>query len=86
MQKLALVLLSALALNGCGVTKVDMYRGDAAHSGVYSGGVDALNRLEWKFNSKSAIKVPSVVSEGVAYFGNSSGYFFAIDFLFTDLL
>ena len=54
MRKTALVIVSALILASCG-GKVDMYRGDAANSGVFSDGVGTLHDLKWKFTTRREI-------------------------------
>jgi len=79
MRKIALVVISTLLLSGCGAAKVDMYRADAGNNAVFSDGVQTLHNLKWKFSSQSEIKTATVVSDDVAYFGNTEGYVFAVN-------
>ncbi|NNE48132.1 MAG: PQQ-binding-like beta-propeller repeat protein [Rhodothermales bacterium] len=56
-----------------------MFRGGpAASEAVETHGVDRLGGIAWTFQSSGTIRSSPVVAEGVVYFGNSGGQFFAL--------
>jgi len=57
-----------------------MFRGDAAHSGIYAGsGVPKLNRVKWKFKTGGEVVSSPAVVGGVVYVGSNDGRLYAID-------
>lgn len=57
-----------------------MFRGDASHSGVYSGaGPRQLHGVKWKFATGDRIVSSPVAHEGVLYFGSDDGNLYAVD-------
>jgi outer membrane protein assembly factor BamB len=57
-----------------------MFRGDAAHSGIYAGsGVPKLNGVKWKFRTGGEVVSSPAVVGGVVYVGSNDGRLYAID-------
>ena len=57
-----------------------MFRGDAAHGGVYSGaGIAKLSGVQWKFHTDGMLIGSPSVSDGKVYFGSTDGNLYAVD-------
>ena len=57
-----------------------MFRGDAAHSGVYSGsGPRTLHGVKWKFATGNRVVSSAVFHDGVVFFGSDDGSLYAVD-------
>jgi len=57
-----------------------MFRGDAAHTGVYAGaGPRQLNGIAWKFAAGGRVLSSPVYDKGVIYFGSGDHNIYAID-------
>src|ERR1041385_3046230 len=57
-----------------------MFRGDAAHSGVYAGpGPRKLHGVKWKFATGDRIVSSAVWSDGTLYFGSDDHNLYAVD-------
>lgn len=57
-----------------------MFRGNAAHSGVYAGeGPRQFHGVKWKFATGDRIVSSPVWSDGVLYFGSDDGNVYAVD-------
>ena len=57
-----------------------MFRGDAAHSGVYPGGaLRELHGVKWRFPTGDRIVGSPVWSDGVIYFGSDDNSVYAVD-------
>ena len=57
-----------------------MFRGDAAHSGVYADkGPRQFHRVKWTFPTGGRIVSSPVTLGGVIYFGSDDGYVYAVD-------
>ena len=57
-----------------------MFRGDAAHSGIYPGsGPRQLHGVKWKFATGDRIVSSPVLSEGVVYFGSDDNNLYAVE-------
>jgi outer membrane protein assembly factor BamB len=57
-----------------------MFRGDAAHSGSYSGeGPRELHGVKWRFPTGDRVVSSPVWSAGVVYFGSDDNYVYAVD-------
>ena len=69
------------ALFACDETAAQaMFRGDAAHAGVYfTEGPRVFRRVKWTFPTGDRIVSSPVHAEGVIYFGGDDGYVYAVD-------
>jgi len=57
-----------------------MFRGDAAHSGIYAGkGPREFHRVKWSFATGGRIVSSPVTQDGVIFFGSDDGYVYAVD-------
>ncbi len=57
-----------------------MFRGDAAHSGIYAGeGPRELHGVKWRFATGDRVVSSPVWSAGVLYFGSDDGNVYAVD-------
>ena len=57
-----------------------MFRGDAAHSGVYAGsGPQKFHRVKWKFPTGERVISSPVWDNGVVYFGSDDHNLYAVD-------
>ena len=57
-----------------------MFRGDAAHSGVYAGAAPrTLHGVKWKFPTGGRVVASAVARDGVIYFGSDDGNLYAVD-------
>jgi outer membrane protein assembly factor BamB len=72
------IVVSLLAAGACFAQ--GMFRGDAAHSGVYSGeGPRTLHGVKWKFPTGGRIVSSAVSHDGLIYFGSDDGSLYAAD-------
>jgi eukaryotic-like serine/threonine-protein kinase len=80
-MKKRLVQALLLGLWGAGLCAAQtMFRGDAAHSGVYAGlGPRQFHGLKWKFATGDRIVSSPVWSDGVLFFGSDDGNVYAVD-------
>src|SRR5512138_243505 len=70
-------LLAAFAASVAGAQP--MFRGDAAHSGVYSGDAPRqFHRVKWTFPTGDRIVSSPVHAAGVIYFGGDDGNVYAV--------
>lgn len=75
MRSMVMVLIAAALCQGQA-----MFRGDAAHSGVYPApGLRQLHGLKWKFATGDRIVASPVWWEGVVYFGSDDNNVYAVD-------
>ena len=83
MTKVQSVLAASILAVGLTATPVfaqNMFRADAAHSGVYaSQGQISLDKPAWVFKTSGAVLSSAAVSEGVAYFGCDDRNLYALD-------
>src|SRR5690349_3095973 len=57
-----------------------MFRGDAAHSGIYgAAGAPRSAALKWKFQTRSAVMSSPAVVAGVLYAGSNDHNLYALD-------
>jgi outer membrane protein assembly factor BamB len=57
-----------------------MFRGDAQHSGIYTGpGVPVLHGSKWKFKTNGPVLSSPVVAGGVVYFGSNDHFVYAVN-------
>jgi outer membrane protein assembly factor BamB len=57
-----------------------MFRGDAAHSGVYADkGPRQFHRVKWTFATGGRVVSSPVTLDGMIYFGSDDGYVYAVD-------
>jgi outer membrane protein assembly factor BamB len=69
---------SLLFVNALGAQS--MFRGDAAHTGVYpERGPDAFHRVKWKFATGAAVIASPVIQDNVIYFGGDDHNVYAVD-------
>ena len=68
-------------LLACGVALAQaMFRGDAAHDGIYRAeGPRQFHRVKWKFPTGDRIVSSPVYKDGVIYFGGDDGNVYAVD-------
>jgi outer membrane protein assembly factor BamB len=80
MRRTAIACIVVAALLGTSAHAQTMFRGDAAHSGVYAtDGPRAFHRVKWKFPTGDRIVSSPVYSDGVVYFGGDDGSVYAVD-------
>ncbi len=74
----ALALLALFTIAQCPAQS--MFRGDAAHSGVYRGeGPRQFHRIKWKFPTGDRVVSSPVWNDNVLYFGGDDGNVYAVD-------
>ena len=57
-----------------------MFRGDAAHSGTYTGAAPrAMRGVKWKFPTGGRVIASAVARDGIVYFGSDDGNLYAVD-------
>ena len=73
------VLLAAV----CAMTPINaqsMFRGDAVHSGTYTGPAPRqFHRVKWKFPTGDRVISSPVFKDNVIYFGGDDGNVYAVD-------
>ena len=72
----------ALAIAACptGALAQAMFRGDAAHTGVYrADGPREFHRVKWTFPTGDRVVASPVHESGVLYFGSDDGNVYAVD-------
>jgi len=76
--KLTLAIAAACAAATCPAQS--MFRGDAAHTGVYAGeGPRQFHGVKWKFATGGRVVGSPVIDAGVVYFGSEDGNVYAVD-------
>jgi outer membrane protein assembly factor BamB len=55
-----------------------MFRGDAAHLGVYASAAPTLSRVKWRFATRGKIFSSPAVLDGVVYVGSTDGNLYAV--------
>jgi len=55
-----------------------MFRGDAAHTGIYDSAAPSLSSVKWRFHAKAAIVSSPVVSGQTVYVGSDDGRLYAL--------
>jgi len=74
------MLLAALLVVAAEADAQSMFRGDAAHTGVFrSEGPRQFHRIKWKFQTGDRVVSSAVISDGVLYFGSDDGNVYAVD-------
>ena len=74
-----LLALSSALVSGA-LDAQSMFRGDASHSGVYSGeGPRQFHRVKWSFPTGERIVSSPVFADGAIYFGGDDGNVYAVD-------
>jgi outer membrane protein assembly factor BamB len=57
-----------------------MFRGDAAHSGVYRAtGVEQLGGVQWRFQTGGMVQSSPTLHDGMVYVGSGDGNLYALD-------
>jgi outer membrane protein assembly factor BamB len=78
------LLLAALALLAIPISKpavaqdAQMFRGDAAHLGVYTSQPSKLAGVRWRFHTRGMIFSSPTVLDGVVYVGSTDGNLYAV--------
>lgn len=76
---LAVPAMAALvAASASAETAGTMFRGDAAHTGVYDSAAPTLKTVKWRFQTKGKIFSSPVVYDGVVYFGSTDRRLYAV--------
>jgi outer membrane protein assembly factor BamB len=80
-MKISRILLGLIALSFAEFTQAQsMFRGDAAHSGTYSGPAPRqFHRVKWKFPTGDRVISSPVFQDKVLYFGGDDGNIYAVD-------
>ena len=78
MPRMLLYTTLALLITGAHAD-VTMFRGNAAHTGVYSGRAIAAPVLRWKFATKGKVIASPALASGTLYIGSTDGNFYALD-------
>ena len=80
-MKAALFLLATAGSCAIGVANAQsMFRGDAAHSGVYRAEAPReLHRIKWRFPTGDRIVSSPILKGDVVYFGGDDGGLYALD-------
>jgi outer membrane protein assembly factor BamB len=78
------VILAVVAILLCGqpayCADAPTFRGDLAHSGVYtSGAVPAFHGVKWRFHTGGPVVSSPAVADGLVYIGSADGKMYAID-------
>ena len=82
MRSLAAVFSAVFSIALCSTTSngQSMFRGDAAHTGVYPGkGPRQFHRMKWKFVTGARVVGSPVLYEDAIYFGSDDGNLYAVD-------
>jgi outer membrane protein assembly factor BamB len=73
-------IVAALAPLHLIATDAVMFRGDAAHSGVYASTKSPdLTEVRWKFKTNGKVISSAAVADGTAYFGSTDRKLYAVD-------
>lgn len=85
-KRIAVTLLTAVMITGgagsraLAETNVNMFQGDALHTGVYkTKAPDELRQAKWKVKTGGKVFSSAVVSKGVTFIGSEDGYLYAIN-------
>src|ERR1700712_5382422 len=77
---LSVLLMAGLGAGALAADTGAMFRGGAAHLGVYPGrAIGGAPVLRWKFQTGGKVVASPAVADGVAYVGSADGAFYAID-------
>jgi outer membrane protein assembly factor BamB len=76
-----LIRLALITLCGAGICQAQsMFRGNAAHTGVYPGPAPReFHRIKWKFPTGDRIVSSPVIQDKTLYFGGDDGNVYAVD-------
>ncbi|HET7840547.1 MAG TPA: PQQ-binding-like beta-propeller repeat protein, partial [Terriglobia bacterium] len=56
-----------------------MFRGDAAHTGVYAATLKGIHGLRWKFKTGAMVRSSAAVADATVYFGSDDGNLYAVE-------
>ena len=81
LRKLLWSALAAATLAACAHAAGDetMFRGNAAHTGVYRAQGIVTPNLKWKFHTAGRVVASPVLADGLVYVGSTDGKFYALD-------
>jgi outer membrane protein assembly factor BamB len=72
--------IAAFLSFGLSAADAPMFRGDAAHSGVYTSiSSPGLTSVKWKFKTNGKVISSAAVVAGTVYFGSTDGKLYAVD-------
>lgn len=75
-----IVIVLAMFCAATAINAQSMFRGDAVHSGTYSGqGPRQFHRVKWKFPTGDRVMSSPVFKDNVIYFGGDDGNVYAVD-------
>jgi outer membrane protein assembly factor BamB len=77
MYRLA-TLLSVFVLSSFLPAERAMFRGNAAHTGVYASAAPALTALKWSFATQGKVISTPAVADGIVYVGSGDSFLYAI--------
>jgi outer membrane protein assembly factor BamB len=74
------MLVLALGCRPAYCADTTMFRGDAAHTGVYrTGAVARFERVKWQFHTSGPVISSPAVADGMVYIGSTDGALYALD-------
>lgn len=74
------ILLASAFLSSAAFAGTDTFRGDLAHSGVYSGAAPASEPpLKWKFHTDGYVIGSPAIDAGIIFVGSADGNVYAVD-------
>ena len=87
MSRFATALLAAVPAAGIGIAALSasqesatMFRGDAAHSGVYSSApLRRFGGLQWRVQTGGMVQSSAALHDGTLYIGSGDGLLYALD-------
>jgi FOG: WD40-like repeat len=76
-----LIRFALISLCAAGICPAQsMFRGDASHTGVYTGSAPReFHRIKWKFPTGNRIVSSPVIQDKTLYFGGDDGNVYAVD-------
>ena len=78
-EMVLLALTMALVAPSVSTASDVMFRGDAAHLGVYDSPAPTLATVRWRFHTKARIVSSPVYGNGVVYVGSNDGRLYAVN-------
>src|SRR5262245_62109692 len=78
MRRLLLLITMAGVLPSTPRVESSMFRGDAAHTGVYMSPAPALSTTVWKFKTGGKVFSSPTLADGVVYVGSADRYLYAL--------
>ena len=79
LRLLASLALALITMSAHAADDVTMFRGNAAHTGVYPGRAIAAPVLKWKFHTGGKVIASPALADGTLFIGSTDGKFYALD-------